>query len=128
MAAGLIRISICGRERPITANQRWGKTSGAQRCAVHVFCRRQDTGRVPILKNRPNPKEAKKMSDEPSHDGHDRHAGHSVAMFRDKFWLSLALTIPVVVWSGHVQALLGYSAPSFPGSGLIPPVLGTVIF
>jgi len=26
--------------------------------------------------------------------GHDRHAGHSVNMFRDKFWLSLALTIP----------------------------------
>ena len=28
--------------------------------------------------------------------GHDRHEGHSVAMFRDRFWLSLALTIPVV--------------------------------
>ena len=26
--------------------------------------------------------------------GHDRHAGHSVAAFRDKFWLTLALTIP----------------------------------
>ena len=33
------------------------------------------------------------------HASHDRHAGHSVAMFRDKFWLSFALTIPVVVWS-----------------------------
>ena len=22
-----------------------------------------------------------------AHGGHDRHAGHSVAMFRDKFWL-----------------------------------------
>ena len=27
-----------------------------------------------------------------THAGHDRHAGHSVAMFRDKFWLSLTLT------------------------------------
>ena len=26
--------------------------------------------------------------------GHDRHEGHSVAMFRGKFRLSLALTIP----------------------------------
>jgi P-type Cu2+ transporter len=34
---------------------------------------------------------------------HDRHAGHSVAMFRDKFWLSFALTIPVVFWSTDVQ-------------------------
>ena len=33
----------------------------------------------------------------PAH--HDRHAGHSVAMFRDRFWLSLLLTIPVIVWS-----------------------------
>ena len=28
-----------------------------------------------------------------SHAGHDKHAGHSVAMFRDKFWISLLLTI-----------------------------------
>ena len=33
--------------------------------------------------------------------GHDQHAGHSVAMFRDKFWLSLALTIPTLIW-GHM--------------------------
>ena len=59
---------------------------------------------------------------------HDRHAGHSVAMFRDKFWLSFALTIPVVFWSTDVQHWLGYTAPSFPGSKFIPAVLGTVVF
>jgi Cu2+-exporting ATPase len=62
------------------------------------------------------------------HGSHDRHAGHSVAMFRDKFWLSLALTIPVVFWSTDVQHWLGYTAPSFPGSGLIPAIFGTVVF
>src|SRR6516162_1975771 len=62
------------------------------------------------------------------HGRHDRHAGHSVAMFRDKFWLSFALTIPVVFWSADVQHWLGYRAPSFPGSKLIPPVLGTIVF
>ena len=60
--------------------------------------------------------------------GHDHHAGHSVAMFRDKFWLTFALTIPVVFWSGDVQHWLGYTAPSFPGSNLIPAILGTLIF
>src|SRR5215472_10454762 len=60
--------------------------------------------------------------------GHDRHAGHSVAMFRDKFWLSFALTIPVVFLSGDVQHWLGYSVPSFPGSTLVVPLLGTIIF
>jgi len=59
---------------------------------------------------------------------HVRHAGHSVAMFRDKFWLSFALTIPVVFWSTDVQHWLGYTAPTFPGSKFIPPILGTVVF
>ena len=63
-----------------------------------------------------------------SHTAHDRHAGHSVAMFRDRFWLSLLLTIPVITWSRDPQEWLGYAAPSFPGSDLIPAVLGTVVF
>ncbi|HJX84760.1 MAG TPA: heavy metal translocating P-type ATPase, partial [Candidatus Angelobacter sp.] len=62
------------------------------------------------------------------HTGHDRHAGHSVAMFRDKFWWTLALTIPVVVWSADVQHWLGYTAPSFRGSKWIPAIFGTVVF
>ncbi|RVU43019.1 heavy metal translocating P-type ATPase [Lujinxingia sediminis] len=49
-------------------------------------------------------------------------------MFRDTFWLSLLLTLPVVFWSEHIQHLLGYTAPSFPGSSWIEPVLGTVVF
>jgi len=60
--------------------------------------------------------------------GHDKHAGHSPGMFRDKFWLSLALTIPVVFWSAHIEELLRYEAPAFPGSIWIPPILGTVVF
>ena len=62
------------------------------------------------------------------HGSDDRHAGHSVAMFRDKFWLSLALTIPVVFWSTEVQHWLGYQAPTFPGSKYIPAILGTAVF
>ncbi|MGH7341686.1 MAG: heavy metal translocating P-type ATPase [Candidatus Rokuibacteriota bacterium] len=60
--------------------------------------------------------------------GHDRHAGHSVAMFRDKFWLSLVLTLPVILWSHDPQEWLGYHAPVFPGSAYLPAILGTVIF
>ncbi|MCB2224502.1 MAG: copper-translocating P-type ATPase [Actinobacteria bacterium] len=63
-----------------------------------------------------------------SHGGHDQHAGHSPGMFRDRFWWSLALTIPVVFFSEMVQGWLGYTAPDFPGSGWVAPVLGTVIF
>src|SRR5580700_3330905 len=73
-----------------------------------------------------DPHAGHKMTDD--RGGHDRHAGHSVVMFRDKFWLSLALTIPVVIWSSDVQRWFGYTAPSLPGSKLIPAVLGTLVF
>ena len=49
-------------------------------------------------------------------------------MFRDRFWLSLLLTIPVVVWSTDPQEWLGYTAAAFPGSAWIPPILGTIVF
>jgi P-type Cu2+ transporter len=62
------------------------------------------------------------------HGSHDRHAGHSVGMFRDKFWLSFAFTIPVVLWSPDVQHWLGYHAPAFRGSKFIPGIFGTVVF
>jgi P-type Cu2+ transporter len=62
------------------------------------------------------------------HASHDRHAGHSVAMFRDKFWMSFVLTFPVLFWSTDVQRWFGYTAPSFPGSTFIPAILGTVSF
>ncbi|MGD2100930.1 MAG: copper-translocating P-type ATPase [Acidimicrobiia bacterium] len=60
--------------------------------------------------------------------GHDKHEGHSVAMFRDRFWLSLGLTLPVLFFSETIQDWFGYAAPSFPGSDWVSPVLGTVIF
>jgi P-type Cu2+ transporter len=64
----------------------------------------------------------------PSGAGHDKHAGHSVAMFRDKFWLALLLTIPTLIWGHMLQRVLGYRAPPFPGSSWIPPLFGTVVF
>ena len=58
--------------------------------------------------------------------GHDKHAGHTVEMFRDRFWGTLALTIPIVAFSEMVQGWFGYSLPDFPGDELVQPVLGTV--
>ena len=63
-----------------------------------------------------------------THGAHDQHAGHSVEMFRDRFWLSVLLTIPVLVWSEMVQDWLGFSLPTFPLSERIPAILGTIVF
>jgi P-type Cu2+ transporter len=49
-------------------------------------------------------------------------------MFRDRFWLSVLLTIPVLVWSEMVQDWLGFTAPTFPLSERIPAILGTIVF
>src|SRR4029453_11205863 len=61
-------------------------------------------------------------------DCDDRHEGHSAAMFRDKFWLSLALTVPTVLLSPEVAGWIGYSIPSLSGVEYAPAILGTAIF
>jgi Cu2+-exporting ATPase len=61
------------------------------------------------------------------HGAHDKHAGHSPAMFRDRFWLSLVLTIPVVLTSDMVMEWFDYEL-DFAGMRWVAPVLGTVVF
>lgn len=62
-----------------------------------------------------------------NHDAHGGHGDHA-AQFKDRFWISLGLAVPVVFFSEMFADLLGYMRPEFPGAGLIAPVLGTVIF
>ncbi len=35
----------------------------------------------------------------PSHTGHGKHAGHTPEMFRDRFLVSLLLTLPILYFS-----------------------------
>ncbi|MGN6871228.1 MAG: heavy metal translocating P-type ATPase [Solirubrobacteraceae bacterium] len=65
--------------------------------------------------------------DEVGEHAHHDHGDHA-ASFRDRFWLSLVLSLPVVFYSPTVQHWFGYSAPSFAGDGLVAPVLGTVVY
>ena len=77
---------------------------------------------------------------EVAHAGHGAHAaqdahaehggGHAdhAEVFRRLFWINLLLAVPVVLWSEMIQEWLGFSMPSFPGSDLIPPVFGTIVF
>ncbi|MDQ3469026.1 MAG: heavy metal translocating P-type ATPase, partial [Actinomycetota bacterium] len=59
--------------------------------------------------------------------GHDKHAGHDPEMFRRRFWLSLALTIPLVATSHMVMDWLGYNL-SLPAMAWYGPVLGSIVF
>ena len=49
-------------------------------------------------------------------------------MFRRRFWVSLLLSIPVLLYSPMVQELLGFRMPAFPGSQWIEPVFSVIIF
>ncbi|RJQ35327.1 HAD family hydrolase, partial [Candidatus Parcubacteria bacterium] len=62
------------------------------------------------------------------HEGHDKHAGHSTQMFFRKFWVSLILTIPVVLYAKVVETIFKWSPPAFPGSDYLPLILGSVVF
>jgi P-type Cu2+ transporter len=58
---------------------------------------------------------------------HGDHTDHA-AMFRRRFWVTLVLTLPIVAYSEMVQEWFGFRPPSFPGSDLVAPILGTVVF
>ncbi|AFZ38223.1 heavy metal translocating P-type ATPase (plasmid) [Stanieria cyanosphaera PCC 7437] len=66
--------------------------------------------------------------DRESHGGHDKHAGHSLEMFRNRFYVSLILSIPVLYFSPSFQAWFNYQAIPFPGSNWVNPILAIVIY
>lgn len=59
--------------------------------------------------------------------GHDKHHGHSIVEFRKRFWISLALTIPISYLSMMIQMLFGYEV-NFPGDTFLLFLLSTIVF
>ncbi|HSH29579.1 MAG TPA: hypothetical protein VK971_06695, partial [Thiohalobacter sp.] len=60
------------------------------------------------------------------HAGHD-HAG-MIADFRRRFWISLALTVPILVLSPMIQAFLGLERTlAFPGDIYVLLTLATIV-
>jgi Cu2+-exporting ATPase len=49
-------------------------------------------------------------------------------MFRRKFWTSMLLSIPVLLYSETLQGWLGFTAPAFPGSVWITPIFSVIVF
>ncbi len=71
--------------------------------------------------------EQEEHAEHKEHAGHADHTNHEI-MFRDRFWICLVLSIPVIIYSPAIQGWFGYTAPSFAGSQFITPVLSTIIF
>jgi Cu2+-exporting ATPase len=62
------------------------------------------------------------------HAGHDKHEGHTPQMFRQRFWLSLLLTVPILYFDDHFQAWFGYRAPAFAGATWVQPLLSAALY
>jgi Cu2+-exporting ATPase len=73
------------------------------------------------------PAEAASHTSREQHAGHADHTGHE-QMFRRRFWVSLALSVPVLLFSPMIQDLLGFRLPPFAGSEWIPFLFSLVIF
>ncbi|HEB96352.1 MAG TPA: heavy metal translocating P-type ATPase, partial [Sedimenticola thiotaurini] len=61
------------------------------------------------------------------HADHADHTGHEI-MFRNRFWICLILSVPVLVYSTAIQSWLGYTAPPFAGSRWVVPVISSFLF
>ena len=60
---------------------------------------------------------------------YSRHAGHDVADFRRRFWISLIVTIPILILSPSVQAFLGINQVlRFPGDQYVLFVLASFVY
>jgi Cu2+-exporting ATPase len=66
------------------------------------------------------------------HDGHHDHQGHHAQMvkdFRRRFWISLALTVPILALAPMIQEFLGLAdVLAFPGSSYVQFALATAVF
>lgn len=58
---------------------------------------------------------------------HADHSGHE-ELFRRRFWVSLLLSIPVLLYSPMLQQWLGFKMPAFPGSQWVTPFFSVIIF
>src|SRR5690242_19812369 len=77
------------------------------------------------------------MYDLNAQGAHDRHetqspAGHdhglTVWKLKRRFWISLLLTLPILMLSPAIQYALGLSAARFPGDTYVLAVLASVIY
>src|SRR5215208_7112451 len=61
------------------------------------------------------------------HAGHTDHTGHE-DLFRRRFWVSLLLSIPVLLYTPMLQMWFGFSIPAFPASQWVAPLFAMVVF
>ncbi len=60
-------------------------------------------------------------------EGYNKHAGHSTEMFKKRFYISLVLTVPIIILSPFFQQFFRFSL-SFAGDGFAVFLISSFIF
>jgi Cu2+-exporting ATPase len=66
-------------------------------------------------------------TDHGAHTAHVDHSGHE-GMFRQRFWISLLLSIPVLLYTPMLQTWFGFKMPEFTGSQWVAPLFAVIVF
>ena len=103
-------------------------------CPMHPEVKRDKPGMCPecgmnlVLERKKNVAIDHEKHKKPDKAMAGKHAGHSTAMFFRKFWMSLILTIPVVLYADVIEKIFKWSPPDFSGSAYIPLAFGSIVF
>src|SRR3989344_3610512 len=102
-------------------------------CPMHPEVKQESPGICPecgmnLVGSKTSKASADAQSHRTSNEVNLKHAGHSTAMFFRKFWVSLILTIPVVLYADVVEKVFKWSPPDFTGSDYLPLIFGSIVF
>lgn len=103
-------------------------------CPMHPNIVRDQPGMCPECGMQLVPTKSEKSShDHAEHAGHaeldhDKHAGHHTADFLKKFWISLALSVPIFFYSEMAREVFNIRGPDFVGWQLVLLILGTIVY
>jgi Cu2+-exporting ATPase len=124
VASGLDASFIMKQTSKIMGDQKTTYT-----CPMHPEIERDAPGMCPECGMNLVPTKEKKMH----HRNHsdetvDRHQGHNTNIFKRKFWVSLVLSVPLVLYSDMIQALFHWNPPAFPGLIYIKFIVASIVF
>lgn len=95
-------------------------------CPMHPEVRQKRPGMCPECGMNLVPGETRGVHR--AQDGHDKHQGHVTHDFIKKFWIALALTIPILIFSDLPQIFFAWTPPQFAGAPYLTFLLGSIIF
>ncbi len=94
-------------------------------CPMHPEIKKDAPGMCPecsmnLVPIKEKPSAAKAME--------DKHKGHHVNIFKRKFWISLVLSIPLVLYSDMMTTIFRWNPPTFRGLITLELVIASVVF